>query len=98
MDGTAALDRLLELAGLGPREASEATDRTAPYACLGCGATYEVQYHVCPECGGFSVEPRQTAVSSDPVDPEVDSDAEADANADANAEANAGVNVDHAAE
>ena len=58
MDGTTALDRLLKLAGLGPRETSEATDRTAPYACLGCGATYDVQYHVCPNCGGFSVESR----------------------------------------
>mgnify|MGYP000109066845 FL=1 len=65
MDGTTALDRLLKLAGLGPRETSEATDRTAPYACLGCGATYDVQYHVCPECGGYSVELRQTGLDPD---------------------------------
>ncbi|QCC48354.1 hypothetical protein [Halobellus limi] len=58
MDGTAAIDRLLALAGLGPREPAEATERSRPYVCLGCESTYDVQYHVCPNCGGFSVESR----------------------------------------
>lgn len=26
------------------------------YRCQACEAEFEVQYHVCPECGGFSVE------------------------------------------
>ena len=56
MDGNGAIDRLLALAGVGPRGRSESGARTTPYACRGCGETYEVQYHVCPECGGFSVE------------------------------------------
>ncbi|SDX57049.1 hypothetical protein [Halobellus clavatus] len=56
MDGKAAIGRLLTLAGVGPRDSPRETEQSTPYACLGCGATYEVQYHVCPECGGFSVE------------------------------------------
>ncbi|WP_049987621.1 hypothetical protein [Halobellus rufus] len=56
MDGTAAISRLLEFAGLGPREPTDAADEQVQYHCLGCGSVYEVQYHVCPECGGFSVE------------------------------------------
>ncbi|MFD1684458.1 hypothetical protein [Halobellus litoreus] len=58
MDGTAAIDRLLALAGLGPQERTKATERRRPYVCLGCESTYDVQYHVCPNCGGFSVESR----------------------------------------
>ncbi|WP_164974747.1 hypothetical protein [Halegenticoccus tardaugens] len=27
-----------------------------PYVCLGCGSRFEVQYHVCPDCGGYRVE------------------------------------------
>ncbi|MFA1610408.1 hypothetical protein [Halobellus rubicundus] len=57
MDGTAAIDRLLALAGVGPRESAEAADRPTPYVCKGCGTAFDVQYHVCPECGGYSVEP-----------------------------------------
>ena len=60
MDGTAAIDRLLAFAGLGPRESTEATERPSPYVCLGCEAAYDVQYHVCPNCGGFSVESRNS--------------------------------------
>lgn len=32
-------------------------DDTRPeYACLACENGYDVQHHVCPECGGYSVE------------------------------------------
>lgn len=36
-------------------------DRTAgrptePYECRTCGERYELEYYVCPECDGFSVE------------------------------------------
>lgn len=31
-------------------------DAPDEYACLACETTYEVQYHVCPECGGYSVD------------------------------------------
>lgn len=27
-----------------------------PYECHTCGACFEVEHYVCPECGGFSVE------------------------------------------
>jgi hypothetical protein len=54
MDGTVPIGRLLRLAGLGPRGRPEESER--PYACLGCGTGYSVEYHVCPNCGGFSVE------------------------------------------
>jgi rRNA maturation endonuclease Nob1 len=47
------LGRLIELAGL---SASESRSRS--YVCRSCGRTFEVQYHVCPECGGYSVDPR----------------------------------------
>lgn len=30
------------------------TDR--PYECRTCGATFELEHYVCPECDGFSVE------------------------------------------
>jgi hypothetical protein len=38
---------------LGPQQ----PERTLPYHCLGCGASFDVQYHVCPCCRGYSVEP-----------------------------------------
>ncbi|WP_203229084.1 hypothetical protein [Halobellus captivus] len=56
MDGTAAISRLLELAGVGPRESTNDAERSVQYRCQGCDSAYDVQYHVCPECGGFSVE------------------------------------------
>ncbi|MFB6252194.1 MAG: hypothetical protein ABEI27_11025 [Halobellus sp.] len=58
MDGRTAISRLLTLAGVGPRDSLGGTEESAPYACVGCGATFDVQHHVCPECGGFSVEPQ----------------------------------------
>lgn len=27
-----------------------------PYVCVSCDARFERQYHVCPACGGCSVE------------------------------------------
>jgi len=50
MGGEGTLGRLIEFAGFGAQET------TGPYTCLSCGASFEVQYHVCPECGGYSVE------------------------------------------
>jgi rRNA maturation endonuclease Nob1 len=35
-----------------------ATGRPLPYECRTCGAGYELEYYVCPACGGFSVERR----------------------------------------
>lgn len=36
------------------------------YVCKGCGTTYDLQYHVCPRCEGFSIEShRQTWMESD---------------------------------
>lgn len=29
---------------------------TPPYACQCCGCRFAVQYQVCPECGGYSIE------------------------------------------
>lgn len=29
-----------------------------PFECRTCEALYMVEYHICPECGGFSVERR----------------------------------------
>lgn len=26
------------------------------YKCRGCGSAFDVQYHVCPVCRGFSVD------------------------------------------
>jgi rRNA maturation endonuclease Nob1 len=31
-------------------------DARPDYACLGCERGYDVQHHVCPECGSYSVE------------------------------------------
>jgi lipopolysaccharide biosynthesis regulator YciM len=40
------------------RAVSAGTARTpTPYECVTCGARYRVQYYVCPECGGFSIDP-----------------------------------------
>lgn len=36
-------------AALGPRS-------TGAYECKSCEEPFGVQYHVCPACGGFSVE------------------------------------------
>jgi hypothetical protein len=65
MDGTAAIDRLLALARVGPREPTAVTHEVYPYVCRGCGVTHEVEYHVCPECGGFSVEARTNGLESE---------------------------------
>jgi hypothetical protein len=63
MDGNEAFGRLLRIAGLGPRDDAEAALDEYPYVCRGCGTAYDVEYHVCPDCGGFSVEyrPRRDA-------------------------------------
>ena len=29
------------------------------YVCRGCGEAFTLEYHVCPECGGYSVERTQ---------------------------------------
>jgi rRNA maturation endonuclease Nob1 len=43
------LNRLKRLAGL--------TDSEPPsYRCHGCQTGFEVQYHVCPDCGSYTVE------------------------------------------
>jgi lipopolysaccharide biosynthesis regulator YciM len=47
------LSRLRRLAGL---ERSE----PAPYRCFGCETGHDVQYHVCPDCGSYTVEPVQS--------------------------------------
>jgi rubredoxin len=33
-------------------------DRQLPdsYVCRGCGTGFDLQYHVCPDCGSFSVD------------------------------------------
>jgi rRNA maturation endonuclease Nob1 len=43
-----ALDRVLEH--------FSAEDVPYEYACLTCETGYDVQHHVCPECGSYSVE------------------------------------------
>jgi rRNA maturation endonuclease Nob1 len=30
-------------------------DPTEPYQCPGCASRFELQYHVCPDCGGYSI-------------------------------------------
>lgn len=42
------LDRVMEAFG--------EDDARPEYACLACENGYDVQHHVCPECGGYSVE------------------------------------------
>lgn len=32
------------------------SDSVPTYKCCGCGSHFELQYHVCPLCGSFSVE------------------------------------------
>ena len=51
MGGRGPFGRLMTLAGF--------REQTRPYVCVSCGASYDVQYHVCPECGGYSVEHSQ---------------------------------------
>ncbi|MGQ4554760.1 hypothetical protein [Halobellus sp. GM3] len=65
MDGTAALARLRSLVGGACGGTAAAREADGPYACLGCEVTYEVQHHVCPECGGFSVEARTETITRD---------------------------------
>jgi rRNA maturation endonuclease Nob1 len=43
------LGRLKRLAGLTKPEQPS-------YRCHGCRAGFEVQYHVCPDCGSYTVE------------------------------------------
>lgn len=47
----AAIDRLKRLAN---RDSAE----PGVYVCRGCEASFDVQYHVCPACGGYSVDRR----------------------------------------
>ena len=49
-----ALDRVWRLASTGGQP-------EVRFVCLTCRATHDVQYHVCPDCGGFSVERDATA-------------------------------------
>ncbi|KTG10213.1 hypothetical protein AUR64_11550 [Haloprofundus marisrubri] len=35
-----------------------------PFECRGCGQAYPVEYHVCPTCGGYSVESEYDPVTS----------------------------------
>lgn len=51
MGGTSKqLSRLKRFVGL-------SNDEQPAYRCNGCGTGFQVQYHVCPGCGGFRVEP-----------------------------------------
>jgi predicted amidophosphoribosyltransferase len=45
-----------------------------PYVCRSCDASFDVIYHVCPCCGGFSVEARDPAagLGTVPTGPETD--------------------------
>lgn len=29
---------------------------SSPYECNGCGMRFDRQYHVCPACGGYTIE------------------------------------------
>lgn len=40
------------------RDHQSTDDADWDYECQTCGAQFELEYFVCPECGGFSVEPR----------------------------------------
>ncbi|NHN41296.1 hydrogenase maturation nickel metallochaperone HypA [Halorubellus sp. JP-L1] len=31
-------------------------DAPPDYVCLSCETDYDVQHHVCPNCGGYSIE------------------------------------------
>ena len=53
MDGR-VLDRLVDAV-----RGDDPADR--PYVCRSCDAAFDVIYHVCPRCGGFSVEARDPA-------------------------------------
>ena len=44
-----SLERLRRAVGLHPTE-------RLPYVCRGCERWFELEHHVCPTCGGFSVE------------------------------------------
>jgi hypothetical protein len=53
------LDRLLRWARADPERRPGADGGSRPaYACRACNAAFEVRYHVCPECGAFSVDRR----------------------------------------
>ncbi len=39
----------------GVRSDSE-SETDCPYECRGCNAAFTVQYQVCPECGGYTIE------------------------------------------
>ncbi|SDM14233.1 hypothetical protein SAMN04487949_1014 [Halogranum gelatinilyticum] len=43
------LGRLKRLVGLSDEE-------TSAYRCHGCGVGFDVQYHVCPDCGSYRVD------------------------------------------
>ncbi|WP_224336691.1 hypothetical protein [Haloprofundus halobius] len=34
-----------------------------PYQCRSCGEGYALEYHVCPTCGGYSVESEYNPVA-----------------------------------
>ncbi|WP_458187652.1 hypothetical protein [Haladaptatus sp. NG-WS-4] len=38
------------------RRFGESSEQESPYECKGCGASFGVQYQVCPECGGYTIE------------------------------------------
>lgn len=48
------------LEGVADRIREEAPER--PYECEQCDARFEVEYHVCPECGSFSIDRRSILV------------------------------------
>ena len=52
------LDFFMRLTGFG-----EAQEPERPYLCQGCQMGFDVQYHVCPECGSFLVEPAKLGES-----------------------------------
>lgn len=35
---------------------SDDTDELRPYECESCGARFRLEYYVCPECGGYSID------------------------------------------
>jgi hypothetical protein len=40
---------------------------TRPYVCRSCDASFDLIHHVCPRCGGFSVEARDPAANAEAV-------------------------------